>query len=150
MNRHAYLIMANENFHQLALLMEALDHPMNDVYLHIDAKVSCFDSKPLKKAVRYGRLFILEETIPVYWGSDSQIACEMLLLQRAAKEEHYAYYHLLSGKDMPLKSQDDIHFFFEQHMGKEFLRIGKHTNANSDISIILIGCRKYAIQGVNF
>lgn len=36
----------------------------------------------------------------------------------------YAYHHLLSGVDLPLKNQDHIHHFFARHQGKEF--IGLH------------------------
>lgn len=39
------------------------------------------------------------------------------------KHGPYAYYHLLSGQDLPIKSQDYIHQFFEEHQGKEFVGI---------------------------
>ena len=33
----------------------------------------------------------------------------------------YDYYHLLSGVDLPIKSQDYIHHFFEKNKGYEFV-----------------------------
>lgn len=44
-----------------------------------------------------------------------------MLLKAATEKNHYGYYHLLSGFDLPLKNQDTIHMFFESHQGKEFV-----------------------------
>ena len=41
----------------------------------------------------------------------------------------YEYYHLISGLDLPLKSQDEIHSFFEEHTGKEFLAYDNNSLA---------------------
>ena len=58
--------------------------------------------------------------LKVYWGDYSQVrACLRLL--RAASVGDYSYYHLLSGADLPLKTQDEIHAFFEAHDGTEFI-----------------------------
>ena len=130
LNKHAYLIIANENFQQLALLLQAIDHPQNDIYVHVDAKSETFDTQVLEQAVKKGRLFFPEQRIRVFWGDYSLIACELVLLECAAEHGTYAYYHLLSGKDMPLKTQDEIHAFFAANAGKEFVRIGKHVDAN--------------------
>lgn len=45
----------------------------------------------------------------------------MILLAAATRHAEYAYYHFLSGSDMCLKSQDEIHRFFDAHSGKLFL-----------------------------
>ena len=56
----------------------------------------------------------------VSWGAYSQIDTELLLLKAALNSQH-EYYHLLSGVDLPTKSQDEIHAYFDLHAGKEFL-----------------------------
>ena len=38
----------------------------------------------------------------------------------------YAYYHLISGVDLPIKSNDDIHAFFEKNAGKEFVHFSEN------------------------
>ena len=119
MNRHAYLIMAHDNFDFLKELLLCLDDRRNDIYLHIDQKADGFDFQGFSSLLNQSRLFFTERT-RVHWGGYSQVACELLLL-KAAAPGHYAYYHLLSGSDLPLKSQDEIHAFFEKHAGKEFL-----------------------------
>ena len=45
------------------------------------------------------------------WGDVSVIEAEFRLFEEAANKDKYAYYHLLSGVDMPLKSQNEIHAF---------------------------------------
>lgn len=65
--------------------------------------------------------FVLEDRIGVYWGHVSQIRVEYLLFEYARQRGGYSYYHLLSGGDMPLKSQEQIHSFFTQHAGQDFV-----------------------------
>ena len=120
MNKHAYLIMAHQNFDFLKELLLALDDARNDIYLHIDKKVKDFDFEAFSVLLKKSHLYFTDR-ISVHWGGYSQIACELTLL-KAASGKHYAYYHLLSGSDFPLKTQDEIHAFFEQHAGKEFLQ----------------------------
>jgi len=53
----------------------------------------------------------------------------MALLEEAVKTRHL-YYHLLSGMDLPIKSNDCICKFFEGNAGKEFLdcwNVEEHT-----------------------
>ena len=52
------------------------------------------------------------KTIKVYWGDISLVKVEYLLFESALSHGPYAYYHLLSGTDLPIKSQDYIHAFF--------------------------------------
>ena len=69
----------------------------------------------------------LEHPIAVYWGDISQVQVEYMLFERAFSQGPYAYYHLLSGVDLPIKSQDYIHAFFQKNQGKEF--VGFWTDA---------------------
>lgn len=61
-------------------------------------------------------------------GGESQIETELELL-RAATKRKYDYYHLVSGMDLPLKTQNEIHKFFEKHTGKEFVHFGSNEDA---------------------
>lgn len=117
--KHAYLIIAHQEFPVLETLIELLDYPGNDIYLHIDRKV--------EYQVRYSphdaQLFVVpdEKRIDVRWGDCSQIWSELALYKEAYRHGGYDYFHLLSGIDLPIKSQTFIHAFFEQHRGKVFL-----------------------------
>ena len=119
MKKHAYLIMAHTQPELLARLLSCLDHEDNDIYIHIDKKAVDFPIEDVKASVKRSRCIFTERT-DVTWGSYSQINCELVLLKEAVKTEH-AYYHLLSGMDLPIKSQREIHEFFETHDGLEFV-----------------------------
>ena len=122
--RHAYLIMAHNNFGQLQTLLSLLDDERNDIYLHIDRK--SLDFSPEMVRTTRSRLILIDR-LGVYWGGHSQIQCELALL-KAAVPGHYRYYHLLSGVDLPLKTQDEIHRFFREQDGKEFLEFDEAAN----------------------
>ena len=119
MKKHAYLIMAHTQPELLKKLLQLLDDERNDIYLHIDSKAKDYPVKELASVLKKSKCIFTERT-DVKWGSYSQINCEMVLLKEAVKEEH-SYYHLLSGMDLPIKSQDEIHGFFEKHQELEFV-----------------------------
>jgi hypothetical protein len=108
--KHAYLIIAHNEFDVLQKLLSALDDIRNDIYLHVDKKVATFP----KFKTRFSKLIVLEKRINVRWGHVSQIKCEYRLFEEAFKHGGYAYYHLISGVHLPLYSQDYIHDFFDQ------------------------------------
>lgn len=119
MNKHAYLIMAHTQPELLMALLRLLDDARNDIYIHIDKKAAGFDEAAIAGVLKQSDCFFTERT-DVRWGSYSQIHCELVLLREAVKTEH-AYYHLLSGMDLPIKTQDEIHEFFESQNGMEFV-----------------------------
>lgn len=119
MKKHAYLIMAHTQPELLMDLLRLLDDARNDLYIHIDQKSEGFAEEVLAAAVTEAAVHFTERT-DVKWGSYSQIHCELVLLKEAVKTEH-SYYHLLSGMDLPIKTQEEIHRFFEAYEGMEFV-----------------------------
>lgn len=127
--RHAYLIIAHNNFTQLQTLLTLLDDPRNDIYLHIDLK-----SRNVPEFTTRRAGLIMAERMNVMWGGHSQILCELALLD-AAGQGHYDYYHLLSGIDLPLKTQDEIHAFFRENGGKEYIDFDDAANESRSFRI---------------
>ena len=119
MKKHAYLIIAHTQPELLKILIKMLDDERNDIYLHIDSKAKDYPLEEVAAVLKKSNCTFTERT-DVKWGSYSQIHCEMILLKEAVKTEH-EYYHLLSGMDLPIKSQDEIHKFFETYKGLEFV-----------------------------
>ena len=115
--KHAYLILAHDEFELLQTLIGCLDDVRNDIYVHIDRKVKMLPELKTDKA----GLQVLEKRIDIRWGDVSMVEAEYALFEAAVAKGSYRYYHLLSGVDLPLKSQDYIHRFFEEHAGKEFI-----------------------------
>lgn len=119
MNKHAYLIIAHNNFEILEKTLKLLDDERNDFYIHIDRKVKNFEFDKFKNIVKKSKI-IFTERIDVKWGHFSQIESELILLKSAVKN-NYSYYHLLSGVDIPIKTKEEIYNFFENNQGKEFI-----------------------------
>lgn len=129
--KHAYLILAHGSYSLLQRLVSAIDDERNDIFIHIDRKQTELPHLQVKRS----RLFLLDrERVSVFWGDVSVVAAEFALINFAHKQGEYAYYHLLSGVDLPLKSQNDIHDFFEAHQGKEF--IGFYDGADLSVSLV--------------
>ena len=130
---HAYLIIAHKNFDQLAKLLSLLDDKRNDIYIHIDKKsiFTYIDKNLLLRSVNHSKVYFVHR-ITVTWGAYSNVGSEMELLKAAVKN-NYEYYHLLSGQDLPLKTQDEIHSFFDSNKGKEFVHFGTEEYQKTQI-----------------
>lgn len=117
--KHAYLILVHNNPEQVSNLLSLLDDERNDIFIHID-KRSDLEAKDIDICHLRSAVYIYKE-IPVYWSDVSLTEAELYILEKAIEKGPYAYYHLLSGSDLPLKSQDYIHDFFRNNDGKEFV-----------------------------
>lgn len=133
--KHAYLIIANKNPKQLQKLIYMIDDYRNDIYLMIDKKSLGF---PKKFSSNFSNVFILDP-INIYWGNYTQVQAEINLFEAAYENNKYDYFHLISGADLPLASQNEIHKFFDQHPNKEFI---KYTET-LDLSLIQIFVIKF-------
>lgn len=118
MHRHAYLILAHNQWDLLEQLLVVLDDERNDIYLHIDKKaVNVPESRLQNKVVKSNLYFVKRRNI--VWGGTQMVSCTLSMLEQAG--ESYSYYHLISGVDFPIKSQDYIHSFFDNNLGKQFV-----------------------------
>lgn len=127
-NKHAYLIMAHDNFEQLKLLLKALDNERTDIFIHIDKKSSFDDYSSLEDTVSKSHIEIFSE-IAVYWSDFSITECEIIMLKKAKEHGTYSFYHLISNADFPTKPQKEILAFFDKNKNREFVAIKFPRNA---------------------
>lgn len=128
--RQAYLIMAHNNFEQLNTLLMMLDDERNDIFLHVDARAADFDGASARAAVNHARLVFIPRMKPT-WGGYSLVACQMNLLKAAISAGDHGYYHLISGADLPIQSNDRIIAFFDAHQGREFIHFTNRQDAGN-------------------
>lgn len=78
--RIAILIQCHKNPKQINLLLERLNHPDIDCYLHIDKKADFAD-----EIVRRENVFVLpdEQRVSVEWAQISQVTATLNLLNTA-------------------------------------------------------------------
>lgn len=115
--KHAYLILAHGSFDLLRLLVSRLDDGRNDIFVHMDKKVKVLPELHTEHA----GLYFTRGRVDVRWGDWSVVEAEYVLFAEAVAGGPYQYYHLLSGVDLPVKSQDYIHAFCDAHEGTEFI-----------------------------
>lgn len=107
--KHAWLIIAHNEFGILQRLVSELDDETCDLFIHFDRKVRRLPEIRTEKSP----LHILKNRVDVRWGSISQIRCELALFEAAAKVGRHDYYHVISGVTLPLKPLSEIEDFFE-------------------------------------
>ena len=70
-------------------------------------------------------------------GGEALVEIEFLLMKTARNKSNYAYYHIISGVDLPLHSQDYIHSFIESLGGdKEFVSIAADSDLDNKKDIL--------------
>lgn len=125
-NRHAFLVMAHRDDDTFYTLARMLDHPRNDIFIHMDSKNKTYQESNIQHVVKHSNVFHCPR-IKVTWGGYSMIKAELILLKEATQKGHYEFYHLISGQDLPIKKQEYIHSFFDQNQGKEFIQFQSPT-----------------------
>ena len=131
MARHAFLIAAHDTPYVLERLMRLLDDERNDLYLHIDAKARGLDAGAFARLCRRSRVIVMPRR-KVYWGEYSQVESALRMMRSALERGDYAYLHHLSGSDLPLKSNDEIHRFFGENAGREFVSFYEYSSSKHE------------------
>ncbi len=121
--KHAFLIIAHNEYELLKLNLRLLDHEDHGIYVHVDKKITNWDFEGLKNTVQKAHIEIWNE-YAVAWGDITLVQCPLFLLKQAIAK-NYDYYHFLSGVDLPIKTNEQIHAFFEENKGKEFIHFDK-------------------------
>ena len=129
--RHAFLIIAHNEFGVLRRLVSMLDSEGNDIYIHYDLKVRELPVVTTKAS----RLFVVPKRIDVRWGTVSQIAAELTLFEAALKNGEYDFYHLISGTHLPLKSIGELDSFYQSHKRREVMRVWEEDPGDADFKI---------------
>jgi glycosyltransferase involved in cell wall biosynthesis len=122
----AYLILAHNQPHHLARLVQALNHENAYFFIHIDKKV---DSAPFKQLIPSGNnITFISNRVKVYWGGLSVVKATLNLMKAAVKAgPDFKYYTLLSGSDYPSKNKHEIYEQL-QSSDKQFIRIDRKLN----------------------
>lgn len=121
----AILIQCHKNPEQINRLLERLDHPSVDCFVHIDKKQKFAD-----QIIKRKNVYVLSESerVSVEWAQISQVTATLNLLTAAYSTEKYDYYWLISGQDWPLVAVEKIVDFFENHKGSNFVQFWNSTN----------------------
>ncbi|WP_050008241.1 beta-1,6-N-acetylglucosaminyltransferase [Butyrivibrio sp. WCE2006] len=117
--KHAFLIIAHNNWWQLKQLIKQLDSEFHDIYIHIDKRCKDFDQGIFSEMTLKSKIYFFQE-YKVYWGGYSLVEVELFLLENAFRN-NYDYYHIISGGDLLITSNQEFDAFFENNKGFEFI-----------------------------
>lgn len=103
----AFLCLEHKNADQLNRLHATLQHPLVDIYVHLDAK-----SVGLRDAITgFENLTLLseEDSYDVRWSQFQACEAIVALINEAnISGEDYKYLYLISGQDYPVRTLDSL------------------------------------------
>ncbi len=124
-DRIAYLIAAHSDLIHLKRLISALDFQA-DFFIHIDRKSEMDLSDPL---FLQSNVYLLsgKDRIKVYWAGFSQVNATLKLIEKclqvsAEKNIKYLKAVFFSGACYPIKNNKEIHRFFQDKRGVNFIK----------------------------
>ena len=118
--KQAYLIIAHQCDEMLLTLLRMLDVPWNDIFIHMDSKNTSYQPEIVERYLKHAEVFHTER-LSVIWGGITLAKAEFELLNAAVSHGPYQHYHLLSGVDLPIQTQENIRAFFEANPDREFV-----------------------------
>jgi len=122
MAKHAYLIMEHSNLPVAQAAIRMIDDPRNDIFIYIDGD----EVHQSDFVAKQSHIYFINHHIDVFWADFMQV--EMALIELAVNTGHYGYYHLLTDAGLPIKSQDQIHEFFDNDPNQMiYMHVNCHT-----------------------
>jgi hypothetical protein len=113
----AHLILAHKNPKQVERLLNALQHPNFDFYIHLDKKT---DRSLFAHLYDCEKIYEIKKRASVYWAGWGTIQATLNGFDEIDLTR-YDYINVISGQDFPLKSAETIYQYFLERAGKEFI-----------------------------
>ncbi len=117
--KHAILITAYKDLEQLLDLAACFDSRFG-LFIHIDKKSTLSPQLKLKLAKVKNIVFIGQQ-YNVNWGGRNHLKSILLLCKTALKSKEYEYFHMITGQDMPIKTNNYFIEHFSKLNGKSYL-----------------------------
>lgn len=129
----AYLILVHRYPNQFKRLFKSIYHPDNHYLIHVDKKSGVELQTEIQKFLADFPNASLLKSEKAIWGGYSLVDAEL----RGIKEllnmgKQWKFFINLSAQDFPLKSQDYIHNFLSNNIGKDFLKVSNQVKARPD------------------
>ena len=109
----AYLIMVHDRPDRLKRLVNAVQTPWADIYVHVDKRVAL---SPFKEGLRDFPVRFIEPRVKVHWMGWSDFLAMLRLLREASHHRKYDYYKFLTGTCYPVKPNEYIYSFLKRHL----------------------------------
>lgn len=158
--KHAFLIMAHNNFSVLKSFIKQIDAENHDIFIHVNKRVKIYPRDEILAAAKKSKVTFVDRKVVKYCDYTMMEAVKSLM--NTAIKGEYDYYHMASGADMLLKTNSEFDRFFEVNNGKEFVGfedsyeedsvhyrnyfIALHRTKHHYINVAFIKIRKFLIK----
>lgn len=144
---HAFLILTHLAPEKINDHVKRLQAPNHHFFIHFDKKQNLNTEDPFyKELIAQPNVVLVQNRINVQWGSFRIVEATVVLMREALKTPGIAYFHLLSGECLHVKSIKHIHQYFEQHNGKEFLHYMEMPKTSPEHSFTYRRVDKYHLH----
>lgn len=128
----AYLILCHTDSNHIKRLTDKITNRTNDeAFVHVDGKC---DIKPFEQKMQDNpQVHIIKERVCVHWGGYSSIEATINLFKAAlaSKKNKFDRFVVLQGLEYPIKTNREIHTFFEKNFETEFI-LAQNISRSSD------------------
>lgn len=125
--RIAHIIIAHKNPIQLERLLDRMEHPDFDFYIHLDKKI---DMEPFKHLGNKTRVKFIQNRLLCNWGGYSTLRAMVSSLKEVLDNDvTYQHYNLLSAQDYPLKTNSEIYNFFLHNKDRSYVYYEKQNES---------------------
>ncbi|WP_221391796.1 beta-1,6-N-acetylglucosaminyltransferase [Dyadobacter sp. NIV53] len=115
----AHLILAHSEPSQLERIINKLAHQDAYFFIHLDQKIS---QEAFQYLTSMDRVYLIPDRVKVAWGAYSLVQATIIGFQAIVNSGlRIDYINLLSGSDYPLKPANEIHAFFDENKGRNFM-----------------------------
>jgi core-2/I-Branching enzyme len=125
----AHLIIAHKNPAQLERLLQALDHPDFDFYIHLDKKTN---AAPFLHLTERKNVFMIANRASVFWAGFGSAQATINGFREILPTNKYDYINVTSGQDFPLKSAANILRYIRERQGREFIDTAPIEDSGTD------------------
>jgi len=110
--RIAHIIMVHKSPDQLLRLINRLQHPNFDFYIHLDQKVDIEDFEGLRGLQQ---VYFVQNRVKCNWGGWSFTRAILGSMKEVLETNiKYDFLNLISGQDYPIYTSDEIYKFFSK------------------------------------
>ncbi|WP_343318186.1 beta-1,6-N-acetylglucosaminyltransferase [Sphingobacterium multivorum] len=116
MQKHAYLVICHKNKDQVIdLIQELVKHIENHCLVFCDMNFN-IDLTEISSIGASSQITLIHSNFKIEWGKFSLVEAGLLLLEKAYHlNVDFSYFHLISGQDYPIKSNEQIQDFFKDN-----------------------------------
>ena len=129
----AYLILCHTDPKHIKRLTDKITKGTEDIaFVHVDGKCNIV---PFQHELKSNpQVQVLEKRVPVHWGGYSSVEATVNLFRAAISwggGQSFDRFVILQGLEYPIKTNQEIHAFFEENTEREFILAQNISESNN-------------------